>query len=92
MSSFFQTAATRDPDAPPAPRLVLNPWMVGLGSLAGVLVLGGLITVVVGLGAVFNFQDVVLGMSAQFDQAAVTAAVGGVAIVLGAIGWIRRAR
>ena len=100
MSSLFQTVPEHDADAATDTAAAPNPWMIWLGVLAGVLLLAGVITVMIGLGGVANFEDVVLGQSEAFDQAVATAVVGGVAIllgvmvgtcwlVLGAIGWRR---
>jgi ABC-type Fe3+ transport system permease subunit len=83
VSSFFRTLS--ESGAGPSRRLGLNPWTVALGVLAVVLVLGGLITVAVGLGTMEHFEDFVLGQDEKFDSAVATAVVGGVAILLGIV-------
>lgn len=85
MSSFFQTVPARDTDAAPATALVLNWWMVALGALAAVLVVGGVITVAVGFSTIGRYEDTVLGQIAEFDEAVAVAIVGGAAIVLGIV-------
>jgi hypothetical protein len=61
----------------------MNPWMVALGTLAGALVLGGIITAMIGLNTVGNFGDNALGQNQRFDDAVAVAIVGGAAIFLG---------
>jgi hypothetical protein len=101
MSSFFQTAPPRDPEATPAPRRVGNPWTAALAVLATVLVLGGVIAVIAGFGLMASSGDAVLGQSPGFDDGFAAAVVGGAVIVLGivvgtcwlvlgALGWSRR--
>lgn len=86
MSSLFKLTPDADRDVDAGPRFVVgNPWRAALGALAGVLVVGGLIAVMVGLSALQRFQDTVLGQSPEFDQGAIAAIVGAAAIALGVL-------
>jgi hypothetical protein len=78
-----------------------NPWMLAIAVVSGVLIVGGAITVAVGLADLAHYDNTVLGQDVHFDAAVATAIVGGAAIllgvlvgtcclVLGAVGWDRR--
>jgi hypothetical protein len=84
MSSFLQTVRSPDDGSATTP-VVRNPWGLALGALAGVLLLAGLITVVVGVSALGNFDGVRLGVLPAFDEAAAVTVVGAAAIVLGIV-------
>ncbi len=84
VSSLFKTLP--DPAAPARrDRARVDPWIVALGALAGLLVLGGTVTVAVGLHVVGGFEGTVLGQDQRFDTGVATAIVGGAAIALGVL-------
>jgi hypothetical protein len=104
MSAPVTHKSLLDPDGPSVLELVPNAnyWKAALGILAGVLVLGGIIAAGIGLSIVGDFGGTVLGQDQRFDEGVAAAIVGGAAIflgvlvgaawlVLGAIGWRRRA-
>ena len=82
MSSFLQVVPESDADSGQAAARMVNPWMAALGVLAGLLLLGGVVTVAVGLSITGTWDDTVLGQNQGYDGGVATAIVGGAAIVL----------